>query len=203
MLMNKLFLDIETIPVEKEKHDLLEDIYKSKRSYGKSPATFEEFIAGTGLDGAFGRIACISYAINDGKPKTFFGDEKKIVEDFWEIAKDATLFIGFNVMDFDLRFIYQRSVVLRVKPSIDLNFARYRREPIFDVMKEWNKWGNTFVSLDTLAKALGLPSSKEGDITGKNVAKAFEDGRIKEICEYCERDVELTRKIYKRLTFSG
>ena len=119
------------------------------------------------------------------------------------MAKDATLFIGFNVMDFDLRFIYQRSVVLGVKPSIDLNFARYRREPIFDVMKEWNKWGNTFVSLDTLAKALGLPSSKEGDITGKNVAKAFEDGRIKEICEYCERDVELTRKIYKRLTFSG
>ena len=43
---------------------------------------------------------------------------------------------------------------------------------------------------------------KDGEITGKNVAKAFEDGRIKEICEYCEKDVELTRKIYNRLTFS-
>ena len=201
--MNKLFLDIETIPVEKEKHPVLKDVYDRAINDGKKPGTFEEYVLQTSFDGAFGRIACISYAINDGKTTTFFGDEKKIVEDFWDVAKDATLFIGFNVMDFDLRFIYQRSVVLGVKPSIDLNFARYRREPIFDVMKEWNKWGNTFVSLDTLAKALGLPSSKDGEITGKNVAKAFEDGRIKEICEYCEKDVELTRKIYNRLTFSG
>ena len=197
----KLFLDIETIPVEKEKHELLENIYKQKKAHGKNPGTFEEFLAGTGLDGAFGRIACISYAFNDDKPKTISGKESLILQKFWEVAKTADLFIGFNILDFDLRFIYQRSVILGVRPTLDLNFARYRSSPIFDVMREWSKWESHNISLDTLAKALGLKSSKDGAINGSNVAKAYEEGRLKEIYDYCERDVELTRKIYNRLTF--
>jgi predicted PolB exonuclease-like 3'-5' exonuclease len=70
-------------------------------------------------------------------------------------------------------------------------------------MQEWTKWSmQGRVSLHALAKALGLPSSKDGDIEGKDVAKAYVQGKIKEICEYCAKDVELTRKIYKRMTFS-
>ena len=199
--MNKLFLDIETIPVEKEKYELLENIYNQKKAVGKNPGTFEEFLAGTGLDGAFGRIACISYAFNDDKPKTISGKESLILQKFWEVAKTADLFIGFNILDFDLRFIYQRSVILGVRPTLDLNFARYRSSPIFDVMREWSKWESHNISLDTLAKALGLKSSKDGAINGSNVEKAYEEGRLKEIYDYCERDVELTRKIYNRLTF--
>ena len=199
--MNKLFLDIETIPVEKEKYELLENIYNQKKAVGKNPGTFEEFLAGTGLDGAFGRIACISYAFNDDKPKTISGKESLILQKFWEVAKTADLFIGFNILDFDLRLIYQRSVILGVRPTLDLNFARYRSSPIFDVMREWSKWESHNISLDTLAKALGLKSSKDGAINGSNVAKAYEEGRLKEIYDYCERDVELTRKIYNRLTF--
>ena len=199
--MNKLFLDIETIPVEKEKYELLENIYNQKKAVGKNPGTFEEFLAGTGLGGAFGRIACISYAFNDDKPKTISGKESLILQKFWEVAKTADLFIGFNILDFDLRFIYQRSVILGVRPTLDLNFARYRSSPIFDVMREWSKWESHNISLDTLAKALGLKSSKDGAINGSNVAKAYEEGRLKEIYDYCERDVELTRKIYNRLTF--
>src|SRR3972149_5603346 len=199
--MNKLFLDIETIPVEKEKYELLENIYNQKKAVGKNPGTFAEFLAGTGLDGAFGRIACISYAFNDDKPKTISGKESLILQKFWEVAKTADLFIGFNILDFDLRFIYQRSVILGVRPTLDLNFARYRSSPIFDVMREWSKWESHNISLDTLAKALGLKSSKDGAINGSNVAKAYEEGRLKEIYDYCERDVELTRKIYNRLTF--
>jgi len=199
--MNKLFLDIETIPVEKEKYELLENIYNQKKAVGKNPGTFEEFLAGTGLDGAFGRIACISYAFNDDKPKTISGKESLILQKFWEVAKTADLFLGFNILDFDLRFIYQRSVILGVRPTLDLNFARYRSSPIFDVMREWSKWESHNISLDTLAKALGLKSSKDGAINGSNVAKAYEEGRLKEIYDYCERDVELTRKIYNRLTF--
>ncbi len=201
--MNKLFLDIETLPVEKEKHDLLKEIYDKRKDDGKSVKTYEEFLALTGLDGAFGRICCISYAINDEKPISLSGDESDILTKFWEVAQTADLFVGFNLLNFDLRFIYQRSVIHGIKPSRDLNFARYKKDPIFDVMHEWNKWDfQSHISLDTLAKALGLPSSKGGPIEGKNVAKAYEAGLIKEICEYCEKDVELTRKLYYKLTFS-
>lgn len=201
--MNKLYFDIETLPAEEEKKEILQEIHRKKIEDGKKcPTTFEEFLEQTGLDGAFGRIACIGYAMNEDPAETFSGDEKEMLKNFWSLAEYTDLFIGFNNMDFDLRFIYQRSIILGVKPTKDLNFARYRNSPIYDVMHEWNKWNmQSKISLDILAKALGLPTSKGGEVEGKNVFKAFEKGRIKEVCKYCEKDVELTRKIYKRMIF--
>jgi hypothetical protein len=200
--MKKMFLDIETIPAEKEKHAILKEIHQRKVDKGKPIGSFEEFVEGTGLDGAFGRIACISFAFDDEKVETLYGDEKEMLKKFWKAAERADLFIGFNLMDFDLRFIYQRSILFGVKPSKELNFARYRNSPIYDIMYEWSKWNSqNKISLDTLAKAMGLPSSKGGEVEGSNVGKAYEEGKIAKICEYCEKDVELTRKIYKRMIF--
>lgn len=200
--MTKIYLDIETLPAGEELTAILKDIYARKKPNKYKPKTFEEFVETTGLDGSYGRIACISYAIDDEPVKTLFGDETKLLQDFWQIAKDMDLFIGFNLMDFDLRFIYQRSVILNVKPTKDLNFARYRNFPIYDIMCEWSKWNlQSRISLHALSKVLGLASSKEGGIEGKDVAKAYKDGRIKEICQYCERDVEVTRQIYKKMLF--
>ena len=199
-----MFLDIETLPAEKEKHEMLKEIHRKRADDGKKVKTVEEFIEETNLGGAFGRIACISYAINDGEVKSLSGDEKEMLKDFWELAKDADLFIGFNIIGFDLRFIYQRSIVRGVKPTKDLSFARYKNYPIYDLMCEWNKWDmQSHINLDSLAKALGIPSSKGGEIEGKNVARAYEEGRIAEICKYCESDVEATRKIYYKMTFQG
>lgn len=192
-------MDIETIPAHEDHHSVLREIYEKKSTQEKD---FEKYVEQTSFDGGFGRIACISYAMNDEPVLTLCGDEKKILQDFWKVAEAADLFIGFNLIDFDLRFIYQRSIVLGVKPTRELPFARYRNNPIFDIMHEWKKWNmNASISLDTLAKVLGFPTSKGGAIEGKDVAKAFKDGRIKEICEYCEKDVELTRKIYHKMTF--
>ncbi len=201
--MNKLFLDIETIPAHENHHKVLREIHRKKiNDCKKVEKNIEDFISNTSFDGAFGRIACLSYAVNDEPIKTLCGDEKKLLQDFWEVAVLADLFVGFNLMDFDLKFIYQRSIILGIKPTKDLYFARYRSSPIYDVMCEWAKWDmQDKISLDTLAKVLSLPSSKGGAIEGKDVAKAYADGRIKEICEYCEKDVELTRKIYKKMTF--
>lgn len=204
MNINKLFLDIETVPAGEDRHQIVREIYDKKIEDGKSaPDTFEEYLSNTTFDGSFGRIICISYAINNEPTETLSGDEREILKNFWEMAKNISLFIGFNIIGFDLKLIYQRSIILKVRPSIELNFARYRSYPIYDVMMEWGRWDfKTTISLDTLAKALDIPSSKGGEVEGKNVAQAYKDGRLKEICEYCEKDVEVTRSIYKRLTFS-
>lgn len=202
--MKKLFLDIETVPAPKELHKLLKEIYDKRKADGKKVSgTVEEYIESTGLDGSFGRIICISYAINNLKPQSLSGDEKEILKDFWVIAEDANLFIGHNIIDFDLRFIYQRSMIFGVKPTQDLPFARYRSAPMYDTMHEWSKWNfQAKITLDNLAKALGLETSKGGEIEGKNVAEAYEKGKIKEIIKYCEDDVEVTRNIYNKMTFA-
>lgn len=199
----KMFLDIETLPADEKDKETLLDIYTRKSEKSKKDiGSFEEFLENTGFDGSFGRICCFGYTIEDGPVKSLDGDEAQMLRDFWSAAAPIDLFIGFNIIDFDMRFIYQRSIIQGVKPTKLLNFARYRCEPIYDIMWEWIKWGNTpKPSLHSLAKALGLKSSKESGIEGKDVAKAFLDGRIKEICKYCEADVEVTRQIFHKMTF--
>lgn len=219
-----MYLDIETVPAGEESFEKLRYLHersleKKRRKLVdndslaegdlKPEESFESFVNRTGFDGAFGRIACIALAVGDSPvhvysncdKKTNTLDEKKTLEKFWEIAAKCDLFVGHNVMDFDMRFIYQRSWILGVQPTKDLSFARYRSNPMYDTMKEWGKWSNQpSVGLETLALALGIPTPKD-DIDGSQVAEVFAKGGIDDICKYCCKDVETTRAVYKKMAF--
>lgn len=203
----KLFLDIETLPAAGESMEIVKRLWEEQKKKNTLPQreekTFEGFFRNTSFQGEFGRILCIGYAVDDKPVECLVGDEKEILQKFWGLAKDASLFVGHNVMEFDLRFIYKRSVILNVRPSRELNFARYRSEPIFDTMKEWEKWGAQGVSLHKLSLALGITSPKEEGIDGSKVYDYFLAGKTDEIAKYCMRDVEATRKVYNRITFQN
>lgn len=205
--MKKMYLDIETIPADGEKVETLkklwEDIKKKNHTAlaKKGENDFETFFRNTSFQGEFGRILCIGYAIDDNEVECLAGEEKEILIKFWKLAGDINQFIGHNVMEFDLKFIYKRSIIHGVRPSRDLNFARYRSEPIFDTMKEWEKWGSMGVSLHRLTTCLGITSPKEEGIDGSKVYDYYLAGKTDEICKYCKRDVEATRAVYKRMTF--
>ncbi|MBS1811312.1 MAG: ribonuclease H-like domain-containing protein [Acidobacteria bacterium] len=135
-----------------------------------------------------------------------FYEEVRALQRFWEHLKyfdpRRDRIIGHNIYDFDLPFLYKRSIIQQVRPTVDLSFARYRAQPIYDTMKEWEKWGRGAVSLDNLAKSLHLESPKKGGIDGSQVYDFYRAGRHREIAEYCGRDVISVREIYKRLTFT-
>ncbi|MBI4355927.1 MAG: ribonuclease H-like domain-containing protein [Candidatus Omnitrophica bacterium] len=213
--MVKLFLDIETLPAEESfKAEIQKGILaprgpkKKAAKVAAAPATpkeLEEQLRQTALSGDFGRILCIGYCKEPpagSSAEILQGGEREILEKFWVIARDVDLFIGHNVMEFDLRFIYKRSIIHKVRPTKnDLSFARYRSQPIYDIMREWEKWDvQTYTSLDRMAKVLGLETSKKG-LSGDKVYDAFLAGKLNEIYEYCKADVELTRQIYKRMNF--
>ncbi len=64
--MKKLFLDIETLPADEDKHAILRGIYEDKIAKGKKIGSdLNDYIRQTSFDGSFGRIFCISVAIND------------------------------------------------------------------------------------------------------------------------------------------
>jgi len=212
--MKRLYLDIETLPAGEESHGVLKMLHEKKKKK-KDVEDFEQYLLGTTFDGSFGRILCIGYAIDDEPTEVLYfdGDEKKMLQEFWQLAADANLFIGHNIIDFDMRFIIQRSIVRGVKPSWNvgqrkasyndpdnLSFARYRNDPMFDTMREWTKWGQNNVGLEHLALALGIPSPKDG-IDGSQVYEFYKKGKVKEICDYCKRDVETTRDVYKKIAF--
>lgn len=197
--MQKLFLDIETLPAAEEKREVLKTLH-AKRNRGEE--NFEQYYLKTSFDGGFGRILCVGYAIDNRPAEILYSGEgeKETLRQFWEIARHSDMFIGHNILDFDLRFIYQRSIVNNIVPSKDLNFARYRNFPIFDTMKEWGKWGSDNAGLEYLALALGIPSPKDG-IDGARIFEFYQNGKIDEILEYCKRDVETAREIFKRINF--
>ncbi|MDP2585841.1 MAG: ribonuclease H-like domain-containing protein [Candidatus Levybacteria bacterium] len=201
--MNKLFFDIETIPSAEEHKDMHVGIIKKLDS--KKGKTAEEIHEKTSLEGTFGRICCIGI-IKEGptgiiQKDVFFGTEKEILTQFWKAAADVQQFIGHNIWNFDLPFIYKRSIINSVRPRRDINFARYRNLPIYDTQQEWELWGyQKAQKLDTLAKVLGLPTSKD-EMDGSMVWKYHKKGKIADICNYCMKDVELTRQVYYKMTF--
>lgn len=215
--MRKLFLDIETLPAHEDQHEKLHYLHEKKKEKSGKELDFEQFLLSTSFDGAFGRILCIAYAIDNNPTEVLSGDgdEAGMLKKFWEIVESLSVparnpqwpdyglqFIGHNVMDFDLRFIYQRSIVNRIKPAYDLSFARYKSYPIFDTMKEWTRWANSSVGLESIALALGIPTPKDG-IDGSQVAEFYQKGKVADILEYCKRDVDATRAVYQRMTFEN
>ncbi len=181
----------------------------------------EEEYKKTALDANFGRLLCIGYTREfagggklehgcfgwNNETQQFDAGEAVLLTEFWEMMRSFNRFkdtiIGHNIIDFDLPFIIKRSIINGVRPTVDFCFARYQRQPIFDTMREWDCWNfKNWTSLDKLALVLGLPSPKNGGITGKNLSEAFLEGSHREIYEYCMRDVKTTRNAYRKMNFT-
>ena len=195
--MKIFFFDIETVPTEQSLQDngLLDTQIKLDEA---------DLLKKLSLSAATARILCLAYAFDppaESPVHILEGEEKAIIQNFWKLAMDANLFVGHNMLDFDLRFIWQRSIIHQIKPPRDIPFTRFRNAPIYDTMQEWSKWGREHVSLDSLSKALGIPSPKE-NLDGSKVYPYYRAGKLSEIYEYCKRDVDTARQVYRRLTFA-
>ena len=52
-------------------------------------------------------------------------------------------------------------------------------------------------NLDFYCKCFGIESPKSAGVTGMDVGDMMEEGRYREIAEYCVRDVEATLSFYR------
>jgi predicted PolB exonuclease-like 3'-5' exonuclease len=195
--MKICYLDIETVPTDRSLED--SGLLQAQMQLDEA-----ELIKKLSLSAMTAKIICLCYAIEpptDSEVQVLEGDESQILKNFWQLAADCDLFVGHNILDFDLRFIYQRSIIHQVKPSRDLPFGRFRNAPIFDTMHEWSKWGREHASLDLLSKTLSLRSPKE-TLDGSKVYPYYRAGKIADIINYCRCDVDSVRQVYRRLTFT-
>lgn len=222
---NKSVIDIETTPAsEFERERIRDDITRDLKAKGNQidsdslDSLVEEAFRATALNGDNGRVLCIGLIAERGGEITtrrVFGydkstkkltqNEERTLSEFWDVLKDFNpsrdIIIGHNILDFDLLFLYKRSIIMQVRPTVDLCFARYRSKPIYDTMREWEKWGRKSIGLGRLAGALGLQTSKTAEIDGSKVYDHLLAGNDREIAEYCYRDVVLTREIFYRMNF--
>lgn len=219
----EIFLDLETCPAQDPavRADIRANI-KAPATY-KKPESIAEWLAEnaeaeaeaawrkTSFDGGTGHICVIGFAVDDGDPQAlhspnWHASEAAILAEFYHqvnaiCAKrpnERPVFIGHNLIEFDLRFLFQRSVVLGVKPSHHIPFsAKPWDDKVFDTMTRWDAKNRT--SMDKLCRALGFDG--KGDINGAMVWDFVRDGRIAEVAEYCKGDITRTRQLYRRMTF--
>lgn len=184
-----------------------------KAEQDKLDADFDATYRKTSFDGGLGQICCIGYAIDDNAPLAICGGSESdilnlfyqaLINEYKPSSQQRPKFIGHNIVNFDLRFMFQRSVMNNVKPPMMIPFnAKPWDESIFDTMTAWAGHGNR-VSLDKLCKIFNIPlkGSEIGEeIDGSMVWDFYQSGRIQDIAKYCAGDVERTRQAYKRMTF--
>jgi predicted PolB exonuclease-like 3'-5' exonuclease len=218
----RLFIDIETVPTQRV--ELAEYVQQSLKPPGnyKNEEAINKWLAenqdkafrSTALDGAFGELVVLSYAIDDGP---VFGtyrdikrrDEGEYLRQIWsDLAEEASdvglIWVGHKLM-FDMLFLHQRSIVTGARPSLRIP---YMDRPWAGTWEDTNAlWtGNDrlgdSVSLDKLCMALSIPSPKDG-IDGSQVWDAIQAGDYESVVKYNVADVEATREVYRRLTGWG
>ena len=132
--------------------------------------------------------------------------EKRALSGFMDLMKDfdceSDELVGHNVIGFDLPFVFQRCLVhgMQVRPFV--NLSDYNVRGVFDTMHRWWLGARRNVSLDDLAWALGIESSKTSEVEGSKVFDLYQAGKFDLIREYNLNDVRVTRKIYERMVAS-
>lgn len=221
-------LDIETLPSEDDA--VREEIAAGIKPPGnmklaatiqkweeeEKPALVDQAMLKTSFDASYGSICCIGWAIDDEKPRSLAGGmENSLLFGFFSALSEEiefryqggsierpVIFIGHNISGFDLRFLWQRAVInkLKMPPSI---VAAVKAKPwdkiIADTMIMWNPDQGKRISLDRLCRVLRVQTSK-GDMDGSKVYETYKAGDLDKIATYCREDVRATRECFQMMT---
>ncbi len=159
------------------------------------------------LSALTGQVLAIGYRGNkiaidhvDGR------SEPELLTKFWTqyatIRKAGRKMIGFCINDFDIPFLFQRSLILGVIAP-DCLFSgpqRYLDQTFIDLAKVWSagKWGS-FTKLDLICRAMGIPGKPAG-INGGDFARLYADPETRpDAIEYLVNDLNMTWCVAERV----
>ena len=224
-----IFLDIETIPQQPEqesrnaialnitppgkmsKAETIQAWHNGEGKYaGEKEKAIDAAYRKTALNGGKGSICSIGFASNMDNIVVQTDQnigEKALLSCFFELVGELLqkrqhesnpYFIGHYVQ-FDLKFLWQRAVILDVSPPFELPFNGRHGKQYFDNMQAWAGYRDT-ISQNDLTTALGLPNKPE-DIDGSKVWDLYKEGNYTAIAEYNRYDVETLIKVFSRFNF--
>jgi DNA polymerase elongation subunit (family B) len=160
----------------------------------------------------FAKIVCVSAAFvtdkGETKTQTFSGDDElELLKDVQKLldrcGKLDFHLCGHNLKNFDIPMLAKRMIINGLMPPSIL--PSYDTKPweikAIDTKEIWQYGAYSSIgSLDLLCSCMDIPTSKEGEITGDMVHNSYWiDRKLKEISEYCERDVQVLIDIIKKL----
>jgi len=215
-----LVFDIETIPCVKSARNLLnldenvsDDVVRQKLIDYHFNSTGNAFPRQP-----FHQVLCISFLLceieyteegenyivkkiktggrsNDG----IIESEAEILEQFCGfLQKYKPRIISFNGKTFDLPVIQYRSMMHKIPCqwlySREMAY-KFNQEPHCDLIDAFSNFGSSArVKMSEVCALLGIPCKQSG--SGNEVLNMYNDGKIEEICNYCEEDVICTYMLY-------
>jgi DNA polymerase elongation subunit (family B) len=210
--MKRLFFDIETT-LNPGVIDLMPEpaAPANLKDPEKIAAAIEEkkreMIEKAALDADYGRILSIGYSTGEWVQVMLNDDvypdavantysEKEMLETFWRLFKECGgACVGYNILGFDLPYLMRRSMALGVKLPFIPNLAKYRTEPITDLMMIIYNWGSDkYKSLKQVAKLYGIENAAP-DVDGSMVAGLDAD----QLIAYQISDVKMVMALYEKM----
>ena len=169
----------------------------------------EAYIENAGIISTYGRIVCISfgYIDNEGNNKisSFYGDdEQDIVNSFNNLLKKIETksfnLSGFRINHFDIPWVLHKLHKYGIEPANMIYL--YDKKPwdlrVVDMSDDWKSRFAWAFSFDELAYELGISSPKDA-MNGSQVHEYYWKGRVEDIKTYCEKDVEASIEVSKRI----
>jgi predicted PolB exonuclease-like 3'-5' exonuclease len=224
-----LFLDIETVggcpdyeSCEKFNPDLANQFNKYfdwfQKRFPEDESLFREevFKKRAALVPEFAKIICVSMAFvmdnGEVKKQTFSGDDEKElliqVRNLLDRCSKLDFYLcGHNLKNFDIPMLAKRMIINGIMPSKLL--PSYDTKPwevkAIDTKEIWQYGAYTSIgSLDLVCSTMGIPTPKDGEITGDKVHDAYWiEQKLNSISEYCEKDVEVLIEFIKKLKNLG
>lgn len=218
-IKSMLFIDIETtsgfktLDELKESHPELISFWDRKEKFIraedvelKDAESSDIYFQKASLTAEWGRIVCISVGQikfdEDDNPfmqkKSFYGsDEKELLTDFISFMNQVFFkapgikLVGHNIKGFDLPYIIKKSILysLELPRQLHLHKVKPWENCLIDTYEVWKAGGWSSAALAHLCLLLGIKNPKD-DMNAGEVGAAFYAGRIEEIKNYCEEDIE-------------
>ena len=183
-------LDIETVPRRSIDEAVEEVISKKVKSHiertGDDPQNADSLIRS--ISPFFGQVLCIGmrWLQDDGsaKDKVICSEnESSTLSAFFDIINHSMSknirFIHYNDLGFDIPFL----IVRAAHHSIEINnwnfkdLRRFSYKSHIDLMMFLCNWNNyNAIRLDITCRSFGIPSPKEGEVSGKTVRKLMKKG---------------------------
>ncbi len=223
--MEHIPFDIETAPlpdVEQRIHDLY-PFNPDKVSLGnaKKPETVERIIEEArkahvpdllekaALDPLLSHICAIGWwSPKEDEPvlmQASAGGEPQMLRAFWgRIEKswtgEYTRWVGFNIAEFDIPFLFKRSWLIGVQPFYNVYKGRWLDDRIADIRQIWGFYDRYAKGkLSDVAKVLGcVYPDRPDDVDGKDFYKVLKSDPDKAFA-YLKSDLYETREIAKRI----
>jgi predicted PolB exonuclease-like 3'-5' exonuclease len=220
-----LFLDIETVggcpdldscerfsPEIAEQFEKYFDWFQKRFPEDNELSKDEVFKKRSALVPEFAKIVCISMAFvldsGEVKKQTFSGDDEKVLLTQVRLLLDRCYKLDFylcghNLKNFDIPMMAKRMIINGILPSKLL--PSYDTKPwevkAIDTKEIWQYGSYTSIgSLDLVCSTMGIPTPKDGEVTGDKVHNAYwVDQKLPQIAEYCEKDVDVLIEFIKKL----